>query len=268
VLLDPHVLPPWLGWRVCFGLGRCSEWPSSSSAATSRRAPVAPAPRAARGGRAAGPGHRGGGQRAARAPACARGTLLLRPGAGLDYAAIARILFRRHRRRAVLGLSLMVAQAFAYNAVFFTYGLVLGKFYWVPADRIGLYLCPSRSETWPARSCWASLRHHRAPEDDHPHLRRLRAAAPRHRLGVRRGWLTAETQTISGAGCSSSPLRGERGLPHRLRAVSGGHARAGHRALLRGGHRRGRPPRAGALRSAHRLGSRVQVALGDALGRA
>ena len=36
----------------------------------------------------------------------------------------------------------MVAQAFAYNAVFFTYGLVLGKFYGVPADRIGLYLLP------------------------------------------------------------------------------------------------------------------------------
>ncbi len=55
---------------------------------------------------------------------------------------IARVLFRRHRRRAILGLTLMIAQAFAYNAVFFTYGLVLGKFYGVPADRIGLYLLP------------------------------------------------------------------------------------------------------------------------------
>ena len=36
----------------------------------------------------------------------------------------------------------MVAQAFAYNAVFFTYGLVLGKFYGVAAERIGLYLLP------------------------------------------------------------------------------------------------------------------------------
>ena len=64
------------------------------------------------------------------------------PATGLDYRTIARVLFRRHRRRAVLGLSLMIAQAFAYNAVFFTYGLVLGKFYGVPADRIGLYLLP------------------------------------------------------------------------------------------------------------------------------
>ena len=33
----------------------------------------------------------------------------------------------------ILGLSLMVAQAFAYNGVFFTYALVLAKFYGVPA---------------------------------------------------------------------------------------------------------------------------------------
>jgi MFS family permease len=42
----------------------------------------------------------------------------------------------------VLGLSLMIAQAFAYNGVFFTYALVLSHFYGVPSDRIGLYLLP------------------------------------------------------------------------------------------------------------------------------
>ena len=42
----------------------------------------------------------------------------------------------------MLGLSLMVAQAFAYNGVFFTYALVLSRFYGVPAGRIGLYLLP------------------------------------------------------------------------------------------------------------------------------
>ena len=40
-------------------------------------------------------------------------------------------LFRHYPRRAVLGLVLMAAQAFCYNAIFFTYALVLGRFYGV-----------------------------------------------------------------------------------------------------------------------------------------
>ncbi|MDB5511912.1 MAG: transporter, partial [Enterovirga sp.] len=38
-------------------------------------------------------------------------------------------LFRRYRLRAAVGLSLMGAQAFFYNAIFFTYALVLTDFY-------------------------------------------------------------------------------------------------------------------------------------------
>ncbi len=58
------------------------------------------------------------------------------------FTAIAQVLLRRHLRRSVLGLSLMVSQAFAYNGVFFTYALVLSRFYGVPASRVGLYLLP------------------------------------------------------------------------------------------------------------------------------
>ena len=36
----------------------------------------------------------------------------------------------------------MASQAFIYNAIFFTYALVLAKFYDVPADRVGLYILP------------------------------------------------------------------------------------------------------------------------------
>jgi MFS family permease len=36
----------------------------------------------------------------------------------------------------------MVAQAFFYNAIFFTYGLVLMRFYGVPAELVGGYLLP------------------------------------------------------------------------------------------------------------------------------
>ncbi|MGA8276578.1 MAG: MFS transporter [Rhodanobacteraceae bacterium] len=55
---------------------------------------------------------------------------------------IARTLFRLYPRRATLGVVLMAAQAFFYNAIFFTYALVLGRFFGIASDRIGLYLVP------------------------------------------------------------------------------------------------------------------------------
>ncbi|MFL5113559.1 MAG: MFS transporter, partial [Microvirga sp.] len=51
-------------------------------------------------------------------------------------------LFHVHRRRAYVGLSLMAAQAFFYNAIFFTYALVLTRFYAVEDSRVGLYIVP------------------------------------------------------------------------------------------------------------------------------
>ena len=51
-------------------------------------------------------------------------------------------LFHVHRRRAYVGLSLMAAQAFFYNAIFFTYALVLTDFYGIAADHIGWYMLP------------------------------------------------------------------------------------------------------------------------------
>jgi MFS family permease len=49
---------------------------------------------------------------------------------------------RRYRERSFLGFSLMVSQAFFYNAISFTYGLVLLRYYGVPADSIGYWLLP------------------------------------------------------------------------------------------------------------------------------
>jgi len=51
-------------------------------------------------------------------------------------------LVHEHRRRSVLGFVLMLTQAFFYNAIFFTYPLVLMRFYDVPAEKAGLYLLP------------------------------------------------------------------------------------------------------------------------------
>ncbi len=55
---------------------------------------------------------------------------------------VARVLFLRYRQRTLVGLTLMAAQAFFYNAIFFTYALVLTKFYGIPAGEIGWYILP------------------------------------------------------------------------------------------------------------------------------
>ena len=53
-----------------------------------------------------------------------------------------KVLVRDYRRRAILGIVLMSAQAFFYNAVFFTYALVLEKFYNVPSGHVGWFILP------------------------------------------------------------------------------------------------------------------------------
>jgi MFS family permease len=51
-------------------------------------------------------------------------------------------IVRDYPQRAVLGLVLMGSQAFFYNAIFFSYALVLTKFYSVPSASIGWYILP------------------------------------------------------------------------------------------------------------------------------
>jgi MFS family permease len=55
---------------------------------------------------------------------------------------VVRTLFSTYRQRTLVGLALMIAQAFFYNAIFFTFALVLSDFYGIPADRIGWYILP------------------------------------------------------------------------------------------------------------------------------
>lgn len=59
---------------------------------------------------------------------------------GVRY--LLRTLFKRYPRRTVLGLALMLAQAFLYNSIFFSYGLILERFHGVAAERVGLYIVP------------------------------------------------------------------------------------------------------------------------------
>jgi MFS family permease len=51
-------------------------------------------------------------------------------------------LFKIYRERSLVGLVLMTAQAFFYNAIFFTFALVLTDFYGIQAGRVGWYILP------------------------------------------------------------------------------------------------------------------------------
>jgi MFS family permease len=70
------------------------------------------------------------------------GSMLIRPQGTVSFLQIARTMFQQYPTRSLLGFSLMVGQAFLYNAIFFTYGLVLTTFYHIPASTVGLYLIP------------------------------------------------------------------------------------------------------------------------------
>jgi MFS family permease len=51
-------------------------------------------------------------------------------------------MLHTHGKRSLLGLALMIAQAFFYNAIFFTYALLLVKFYGISPEGVGYYLLP------------------------------------------------------------------------------------------------------------------------------
>ncbi|WP_426700356.1 MFS transporter [Rhodanobacter sp. Col0626] len=140
VLLDPRLLPSEIGWRLTFGLGavlgtgilflrrqipESPRWlmlhdqPEEASRVVAQierelnmPPPTTPLPR-----------------------------LRLSPR-GLRLADVARSLLHDYPQRTLLTVILMATQAFFYNAIFFTYALVLGRFYGVTDDRIGWYLLP------------------------------------------------------------------------------------------------------------------------------
>jgi MFS family permease len=140
VLLDSHWLPAELGWRLAFGLGAAlglvilllrryiPESPrwlmlhgrvdeaerimTSIEARLGVTLPDEPLP-----------------------------TLRLRPRE-LRLPDVARTLFRDYPQRTLVTLVLMACQAFFYNAIFFTYALVLSRFYGIADDRMGWFLLP------------------------------------------------------------------------------------------------------------------------------
>jgi MFS family permease len=70
------------------------------------------------------------------------GSIVIRPLGAVSFRHVAHTILQRYPTRSLLGFSLMVGQAFLYNAIFFTYGLVLTKFYHIPNSTVGWYLIP------------------------------------------------------------------------------------------------------------------------------
>jgi MFS family permease len=144
VLLDPNVLAIDTGWRACFLIGGILSLPILLM-----RFWIPESPRwlMTHGRHDAAMAIIGGIENRVRSqglvvPDTPLPVIRLHRRTHTPLGEVVRVLFRDHRRRALVGLALMAAQAFFYNAIFFTYALVLTDFYDVPAQGVGWYLLP------------------------------------------------------------------------------------------------------------------------------
>lgn len=84
-------------------------------------------------------------------------TITIHPHRSFGFRRIVRAMLGQYRRRSLLALTLMAAQAFLYNAIFLTYALVLKQFYNVPGEHTGLYLLPFAVGNFLGVLCLGSL---------------------------------------------------------------------------------------------------------------
>ena len=141
VLLDPNVIDPDRGWRLAFLIGASLAlliffmrmWIPESPRWLMTHGHAEEARRVIAGIEA---------RFEALPPAQDLPRVRLRARRATPLGEVALTLFKRHRRRTLVGLSLMAAQAFFYNAIFFTYALILTDFYGVPSDHVGWYILP------------------------------------------------------------------------------------------------------------------------------
>ncbi len=148
VLLDPRWLPIWLGWRCAFGIGavlgliiiffrrwipESPRWLMIHGRNHEAEEIVGEVERKIMGANAAGITHPGYSD----VP-----PTRIRTRTHTPWQEIWNAIVHEHRRRSLLGFVLMLTQAFFYNAIFFTYALVLIRFYSVPEKNVGGYLLP------------------------------------------------------------------------------------------------------------------------------
>ena len=141
-LLDPHRLPIWLGWRFAFGIGailgliviffrrwipESPRWLMIHGYEKEAERIVDEVEREVIG---------------TTLPMNDAPPTRIRTRTHTPWREIWNAIVHEYRRRSVLGFVLMLTQAFFYNAIFFTYGLVLMRFYNVPANDVGGYLLP------------------------------------------------------------------------------------------------------------------------------
>jgi len=144
VLLDPDVIDPEIGWRLAFLIGamlglviffmrlwipESPRWLMTHGRPQQAQVVMAEI-------------EDGFHRRGHHIPPTELARVRLRGRSHTPLAEVARALFRTHRDRALVGLSLMAAQAFFYNAIFFTYALILMDFHGVRPDAVGWYLLP------------------------------------------------------------------------------------------------------------------------------
>jgi MFS family permease len=65
--------------------------------------------------------------------------ITIMPEKEYGYLTLLRVILHTYPKRAILGGSLMISQSFLYNAIFFSYALVLTKFYHVNSNMVPLY---------------------------------------------------------------------------------------------------------------------------------
>ena len=143
LLLDARVLGPVWGWRAAFAMGALM---AVAIMLVRRHVPESPRWLLAHGRDAEAEQvvraiERAVGAEHGPLPPAAADVRYARRGSA-SWREVAQVLLRRYRQRSAVVLALMLSQAFFYNAIFFTYSLVLTRFQGVPEAKVGLYIFP------------------------------------------------------------------------------------------------------------------------------
>jgi MFS family permease len=159
VLLDPRHIPIWLGWRLAFGIGAAlgliviffrrwipesPRWLMIHGRNIEAEQIVTAVEQRIRSGEASSREPVPQGIAELRPPSLHHSItpVRVRTRTHTPWREIWNAIVHEHRRRSFLGFVLMATQAFFYNAIFFTYALVLMRFYGVPEKDVGGYLLP------------------------------------------------------------------------------------------------------------------------------